>query len=62
METFQREIMNSNDMRTFVGQSNNQWNEAGLPFLKRLNICYEPSVSDTSKMRGFDFNIFTWDT
>jgi hypothetical protein len=29
--------------------------------LRRISICYEPSVSDTSKKRGFDFHIFTWD-
>ena len=36
--------------------------EAELPFFRRRYICYEPSGSDTSKKRGFDFHIFTWDT
>ena len=26
-----------------------------------VDICYEPSVSDISKRRGFDFHVFTWD-
>jgi hypothetical protein len=26
------------------------------------HFCYRSSVSDTSKKRGFEFHIFTWDT
>jgi len=26
-----------------------------------VSICNDPSVFDTSKRRGFDFHMFTWD-
>jgi hypothetical protein len=48
--------------RLLTCESNNRRGLGGTAFFGRLNICYEPSVSDTSKKRGFDFHMFTWDT